>query len=673
MSAPAGERDKVVLTTPPAASASEPPARPGAPDEEVTASGGTLWYVLLATTLAILAILWVIANEYVHESIMVGNSVPPIPSLAALLPLAGAAVIAHRIGWRTFLTHRRILLVYLLITVSAAICSRASMIFFFGYLATPQYLAATQPNMARIASLFPSWFALPVGEAARQFFEGSPTGRVPWDVWAWPLATWFVFLFLLMLTLYALLALLRKSWMEGERLTYPIVQIPMRLLGTDRQPSLFRSSTMWIGFGMAAAFDGMNMIHAFYPPFPSIGIFWDIGAYFVDRPWSGLAPMWVSYRPEIFGVAYLMPTDVLLTAWVSYLLLRLSAVIRIALGDPMQSGYYDYQEIGIGAFVCLLVILLRRAWPELKVSLAAALGRRREEENEPLSSRWAWGILLFGTLGMIVWLCAAGLPLWLAAAHLFLLIAVAIVYARIRAETGAPGIYLYPFWQQQNMLLNFFGSQGVSGGNAQALTIFASLGGLSRGYYPEICAYGAEGMNIAGRARFSQRVISRVVVAGILLGLIVGGYLYVTLAYQHGIHKLAGQYQIGLVRQQYDALNQMLATPVQPKPGLIFQTFLGGWIALLLNVMRQRLFWFPFHPIGFALASAYGFHLWAPFLVVWALKVLILRLGGDRGYRRLLPLFLGIALGRYLFAGIVWGLMGLFDSPVTRTYEIHFG
>jgi hypothetical protein len=636
-------------------------------------SEGKVWYVLLAIALAILAILWVIANEYVHESIGVGGSVPPIPALAALLLLSGAAVIAHRIGWRTFLTHRRILLVYLLITFSAAICSRASMIFFFGYITTPQYLAATRPEMARIASLFPSWFALPVGEAARQFFEGSPTGKVPWEVWIWPLVAWFVFLFLLLLTLYALLALLRKSWMEGERLTYPIVQIPLRLLGTDRQPSLFRNPTMWVGFGMAAMFDGVNMIHALYPPFPSIGISWDVGAYFVDRPWSGLAPMWVSYRPEIFGVAYLMPTDVLLTAWVSYLLLRLSAVIRIALGDPMESGYYDYQEIGMGAFVCLFFILLRRAWPELKVSLAAALSGRKGMEDEPLSPRWAWGILLFGTLGMISWLCFAGLPLWLAAAHLFLLIAVAVVYARIRAETGAPGIYLYPFWQQQNMLLNFFGSQGVSGGNAQVLTIFASLGGLSRGYYPEICAYGAEGMNIAGRARFSQGVISGVVIAGILLGLIVGGYFYVTLAYQQGIHKLAGQYQLWLVRQQYDTLVQMLATPAQPKPSLIFQTFLGGWIALLLNLMRQRLFWFPFHPVGFALASAYGFHLWAPFLVVWLLKVLILRLGGDQGYRRLLPLFLGIALGRYLFAGIFWGLMGLFDSPATRTYEIHFG
>jgi hypothetical protein len=103
------------------------------------------------------------------------------------------------------------------------------------------------------------------------------------------------------------------------------------------------------------------------------------------------------------------------------------------------------------------------------------------------------------------------------------------------------------------------------------------------------------------------------------------------------------------------------------------QTFIGGGIALALNLLRQRLFWFPFHPMGFAMASAYGFHLWAPFLVVWVLKTLILRLGGHAGYRRLVPLFLGIALGRYLFAGIVWGVFGFFGHPATATYVIQFG
>jgi hypothetical protein len=51
---------------------------------------------------------------------------------------------------------------------------------------------------------------------------------------------------------------------------------------------------------------------------------------------------------------------------------------------------------------------------------------------------------------------------------------------------------------------------------------------------------------------------------------------------------------------------------------------------------------------------------------------MILHWGGNTGYRRLLPLFFGIALGRYLFAGIVWGLLGLTGNPAVQSYHIHF-
>jgi hypothetical protein len=333
----------------------------------------------------------------------------------------------------------------------------------------------------------------------------------------------------------------------------------------------------------------------------------------------------------------------------------------------------------MGAFLCLFALLIWRAQPELSRTLGEAMGwRRRTPRDEPLTPREAWGILFLGSAAMVLWLRLTGLPLWVASAHLVLLIAVAIVYARMRAETGAPMIYLFPFWQQQHMLTNFFGSLPVSGGSERALAAFASLGGVSRGFYPEICAYGAEGMSLAAHARFSQRRVSQFVIAGLALGLLLGGYLYLTAYYRHGANLLdggggRGGYRVFLATQQYNGLIQMLDNPAQPKPDRIFQTFLGGGIVLALNLLRQQLFWFPFHPMGFAMASAYGYHLWAPFLLAWFLKTMILRLGGQAGYRRLVPLFLGFALGRYLFAGIVWGVLGLTGHPAVTTYRIHFG
>jgi hypothetical protein len=77
--------------------------------------------------------------------------------------------------------------------------------------------------------------------------------------------------------------------------------------------------------------------------------------------------------------------------------------------------------------------------------------------------------------------------------------------------------------------------------------------------------------------------------------------------------------------------------------------------------------------MGFAMASAYGYHLWALFLLAWTVKKMTFRLAGHAGYLRLMPLFLGLAIGRYLFGGLVWGILGALDHPATRAYQIQFG
>lgn len=652
-----------------------------APQEENTpaAAGGQLSYLLFAVVLSLLAIGWVTQNELIHASTYIGGSVPPIPALVAILALAATIRFARRWHRKPLLDRGQILRIFLLVSIAATLPSVSTLGMFFAYMTVPQYLSATQPDMARIASYIPTWMAPPPGEHIRRFYEGSPDGSVPWDVWIVPLLAWGVFLVIFMLVLHALLSLLRKSWMEDERLTYPLVQIPLLMTESGSRRPIWRSPVLWLGFGLAGAYNGMNMMHAFLPSWPAIGHYFEFSRFFVEKPWNALHPMGVAFRPEIIGIGYLMPTDVLLTTWVTYLLLRFSTVLRVARGEQVASGYYDYQEIGMGAFVLLFFILLRRAWSSLKGSLAAAWksNSSHNDRNEPLSARAAWCLVLFGSVAMIVWLRLAGLPVWLGAAHLTLLIAVAIVYARMRAETGTPMLMVIPFWQQQYALTNFLGSQALSGGSEKVLTVFSSLGAFSRGSYPETWAYCVDGMSLAARAGFRQRFVTGAIIGGTLLGLCVGGYLYMICAYHYGFNQLdnggTGAYRVYLATQQYNGLVSMMASPVKPKPDLIFQTILGGLIVVALNTLRQQILWFPFHPMGFAMASAYGYNIWGPFLIVWLIKLLVLRFAGHAGYTRFMPFFLGLALGHYLVTGIIWGGLGLFGHPATRAYMVQFG
>lgn len=637
--------------------------------------------VLIAVFLGTLAVLWVIADELIYGTIQVGNSIPPIPAVTFLVLLAGASAWLRRRG-RQGLSTGETLFVYGFLTTAAAVPMVASLGYLFAYVTVPRYLRGGRYEV--LAKQLPAWYAPADREAVRLFFEGRWQGEpLPWSVWALPLLTWAVFLGVLGVTIYAALALLRRTWQDHERLAYPMAQIPLSLVGerpgARGMPPFWRDPLMWLGFAATATFDGLNMLHASTPSLPAPGLYFDLGAAFPDPPWSAMTPLWISYRPEIFGLAYLMPTEVLFTAWASYLLLRLSSVARSAGGEPVTSTAYDYQELGIGAFLGIAALLLYRAWPHLRQSLARALqrSRARDDEHEPLSDRAAWSLLGGGTLLLWAWLAAGGLPGWVAAAHLALLLIVAVVYARIRCEAGTTSIYLFPFWQQQVLLLNLFGTQAVAGGSERGLAVFGSLGGLSRGVYPEIPAYGAEAMGIAGYARLNQRAMAKMVLAGLAFGLLFGGALYFLNTARYGANLLdagggQGGFRIRMAGQQYEQFLGYLKDPALPRGDLALQTALGGGIVVLAAALRQVLPWFPFHPLGFAMASAYGFHLWAPFLGAWICKVAIARWGGSAGHRRMMPFFLGVVLGRYLFTGTVWGLLGLFGSPVTYTYRVHF-
>ena len=74
------------------------------------------------------------------------------------------------------------------------------------------------------------------------------------------------------------------------------------------------------------------------------------------------------------------------------------------------------------------------------------------------------------------------------------------------------------------------------------------------------------------------------------------------------------------------------------------------------------------------MATSYGYLMWGSFFLVWVVKALVVRLGGARLYRRLAPLFLGIAFGHFFTAGILWGAFSIFlPREMFRNLHIDIG
>ncbi len=84
----------------------------------------------------------------------------------------------------------------------------------------------------------------------------------------------------------------------------------------------------------------------------------------------------------------------------------------------------------------------------------------------------------------------------------------------------------------------------------------------------------------------------------------------------------------------------------------------------LLMWARQRLAWWPLHPIGFPIgANAMKDGVWFSIFLAWLIKIGILRFGGASLYQRSQAFFLGLIAGQVLCSG-AWLVIDYFTGKV---------
>jgi hypothetical protein len=74
--------------------------------------------------------------------------------------------------------------------------------------------------------------------------------------------------------------------------------------------------------------------------------------------------------------------------------------------------------------------------------------------------------------------------------------------------------------------------------------------------------------------------------------------------------------------------------------------------------LQSRLVWLPLHPLGYAISNGWSAHwTYSSLFVAWALKAIISRYWGHKGYLNSLPFFLGLILGEFVVGGL-WTVVG---------------
>jgi hypothetical protein len=115
----------------------------------------------------------------------------------------------------------------------------------------------------------------------------------------------------------------------------------------------------------------------------------------------------------------------------------------------------------------------------------------------------------------------------------------------------------------------------------------------------------------------------------------------------------------------------LVNNPRTPNGIAITFVFVGMGVVFLLDFLRFRLPWFPFHPAGYALAMNFGVdYYWFGLLVAFIVKGAVQRYSGLRGYRKLHNVALGIILGEFTVETL-WAILTMVNRYATYSISIN--
>jgi hypothetical protein len=189
--------------------------------------------------------------------------------------------------------------------------------------------------------------------------------------------------------------------------------------------------------------------------------------------------------------------------------------------------------------------------------------------------------------------------------------------------------------------------------------MFHQLYWFNRAYRAHPVAPSIEGLQMNALAGFSGRPIVVAVILATVATFVTGFWGWLHYAYKLGASSAWGYGASWFGNETYNRLQSWIQNPEPASISAPFAMALGFAISLALAAARTRFVGWPFHPVAYALSASWSINwVWTPMLLAWIIKGAVLRYGGLRFYRRVLPFFLGLILGECI-PGCAWSIIGL--------------
>ena len=561
-----------------------------------------------------------------------------------------------------------LVLIYIMMIVASAIPTWGLVTNLFHILTRPFYVASPENHWdTLILPYIPAWLAPKEPWVSRYFYDGLPSDMaIPWGAWFVPMFWWCSFMLAVYVVMIAMMTMVRKQWVEHERLAFPIIQPAVEMLrGNDEHiiNPLFKQKLFWIAFWVAFALVSTSGINHYFPTFPEIKFQTNV---YLFRRTIRLIIFW---NFAIIGLTYFINLEVAASLWVFHLLSKIeTGVFNIAgftlkgRNEALTGSSAATSHQGAGAMIVLCLVVLWAARGHLRDVFRKALTNAKDvdDSGEIMSYRMAVVCFVLGTVFVLAWFHAGGMC-W-SAAVAFTVVCLGIFFAITRivalGGVGFTAAQMIP----QPFVVHTFGSEFLGPAGLTNMALTYSWAAEMR---TSVMTSAINGLRLSDTVPTRRRRLFWAMLLAAVAGLAGAIWITITLNYKYGG---ANMRMFGVPRVTYTFLEDKLKNPVGLDilwPRWVFTGVGMGAMALLVG-MRNYLPWWPLHYVGFALGDAWvmGWAWWSVFLC-WLVKFFVLRFGGQSLYQRYKPLFLGMILGQ-LMCGGVWMIIDFATGEVAN-------
>lgn len=664
-------------TVPMSLHASTPAQSTGEGETHVRDRGVTLRVVILCLGLAVLLGYLIPIIDYKLFNTFLGATHLPPGAIGALLVLVLVVNPLLRLVSRQLAFSRNeALTVYITCLFSAVVPGHGAENLVVPVLIAPYYLATRENRwMDFLQPYLKPWLTPALdphtGLYNKSVVEGwyvglRPGEAIPWGAWLVPLVIWGT----LIMAVYAMLAclsvILRAQWAEREALAFPLLRLPLTMTedldrsGPDRAPNhFFRNRLMWIGFGIAVFIQLQRGLHLYFPDVPNFPLELNLNQLFSDAPWNQIGWVALQIYPIVIGVTYLLTSEVAFSLWFFFWFMKLQLIGAYYLGfapgalpdatNAFPGKVFQGFQTG-GAYLAYVSIVLWTGREHFKHVLRRAFGRAGAgsgEGREALSYPVAfWGMVLaFSYLvgfSLLIGVRAdVALALWVS----YLVLAIGLT--RVAVEGGM--LFLLHDIMPLGAIARLLHAGPTTwltnpGGIVPASFLQAGLVYHMRGFSMPSFVHG---FKLAHDHKIAARPLLALITAVVTISLCMSLWMVVRLGYENGGLQLGSNWSHGHLALRPATFIDSVTKDNKGSP-------LVNWISLAVGAVltqgmmlaRSRFTGFPFHPIGYLMCLTFAAQMfWFPIFLGWLSKTLITRFGGVDTYRKMIPAFLGLALG----------------------------